>query len=238
MPGTNLTEQMRELQLKFTSADLGEYGIIPDAKAQEFIDLTVNQSELLKAVRRDTVDRPAGEYYSFDIPSGVIKTAQAEGTAHPAAGEDFDTGAFVIDRAYSYACKKIKTALRMTWETINWALTGPEFEDFLVQKWQQKLAENLEVLAIQGDSTLAGTDQIRGIDDGWVKQIDEAGVHVIDLQGAALDHTLWQRMRLVLLRDPVARMLCRQLYWFTTPTVLAVYQHYLSDRGDAPGRRR
>ncbi len=218
-----------------------DWGLLPEKKADEFIDITITNSALLKAAQTYRVKDRAGEFYSFDLPSPVLRAAQAEGATWPPTGTGWDTGSFVIDRPFKYSCNKVMTALSLTWETINWALTGPEFEQFLVNKWQTRLADDLELLAIQGDTTLS--DPLLKIDDGWVKQIEtstgagkmDLSAHIIDWQNKPVDHTLWQTMRLQLLRDPLARRLNKNLVWLCSPTVIAQYEHYLSDRGDGLG---
>ncbi len=253
MPQQTLKESIRKFTTDslrvFDSPDTFEWGLLPEAKADQFIDITISQSALLKAATTYRVKDRAGEFYSFDLPSPVIRAALSEGKEWPTdattpANRDnpYNTGSFSIDRPFRYSCSKIMTALNMTWETINWALTGPEFENFLVQKWQERMADDLELLAIQGDTSKTG-DPLLSIDDGWVKQIDTAtgagfvdhSAHIIDWEGKPIDHTLWQQMRLALLRDPLGRKLASNLYWFCNATVRAEYEHYLSDRGDTLG---
>ncbi len=229
-------EKLNEILNKFTSTDLGNYGILPAAKSDEFINLTIDRSALLKAATIQRVQDRAGEYYSFELSEGVLRAAQTEGTTWPPQGS-YDTGAFIIDRRFQYSCVKVVTALSMTWEMINWALPGPEFENFLVEQWQAKLKDSLERVAILGDTT--SQDNELKIDDGWLKQLltstGNYGAHIIDWQNGEITPELWHTMRLELVRDPLARKLCKSLYWFCSPTVPAQYEAYLASRQDALG---
>ncbi|MCS7240826.1 MAG: hypothetical protein NZ651_06250 [Candidatus Bipolaricaulota bacterium] len=236
------TDLLRQLQVKLSTQDLGEYGVIPIEKADNFIDLMVDESTLLKAVHREVVDNRAGEFYYFDLPGPVIAKGANEGQ-EPAGGWS-DTGEITIGKAFEFSCKKLRTHFALTWEAINWNLTGPEFEDFLVRRWTQAMRRDLEILAIQGDTTLTG-DQLRSIDDGWLKLIEEA--HTGNLAGHTInwvdddgnpkpvDHTLFQIAYKVFITDPVARMLAGNPVWIANPIVYAELMHYLSDRADALG---
>lgn len=236
----NYTDLLRQLQIKLDSSDLGQYGIMPIEKTDEFINLMLDQSVLLKSVTVQRVDNRAGEFYYFDLPGHVLIAGPAEGQ-EPEGGWQ-DTGSFTIDKAFSYTCKKISTYFAMTWEMINWALTAPEFEDFLVSRWSEAMRRDLEILAIQGDATKPG---FLGIDDGWLKIIESAQtgpfaakvINWVDDQGnpKPVDEKLFQVAYKTFLQDPLARMLTNTLRWIANPIVYTELMHYLSARQDALG---
>jgi hypothetical protein len=229
-------ELLREIEKKFTSTDLGTYGILPSEKADEFINLTLTQSALLNAVTVYRTDNRAGEFYVFDLPGHVIKAA-AEGTAW----DETDTGSFTTDKAFEYSCKKLVSAFRMTWETINWALNAPDFEDFIVQNWSRRMKDDLEVLALNGDSS--STDPFLGIDDGWLKLIEDGLAdtgQIIDWVDASgnpkpVDPALWQLAYKAFISNPYARAMVKNPVWITNPIVYVDYMHYLAEREDNLG---
>ncbi|MEN3011008.1 MAG: phage major capsid protein, partial [Candidatus Bipolaricaulaceae bacterium] len=235
------TDLLRQMQAKLSTTDLGAYGVIPIERVDEFINLVVDDSALLKVVHTQVVDNRAGEFVYFDLPGHVVVAAPAEGT-EPAAGWT-DTGSISVGKAFEYTCKKLATHFALTWETINWNLTGPEFEDFLVRQWSRAVRRDLEILAIQGDTS--STDPFLKLDDGWLKIIESA--HTGPLQGHTInwvdnngnpkpvDPTLVQVAYKVFIQDPVARMIAPNPVWIANPVVYADYMHYLSSRQDALG---
>jgi len=227
---------LREIEQKFTSTDLGQYGVLPDEKADEFIDLTLKQSVLLNNITVYRTDHKAGEFYVFDIPGHVLASA-TEGEVWNGT----DTGTFSIDRAFTYSCTKVKSAFRLTWETINWALTAPDFEDFLVQKWSGRLREDLEDLALNGDTT--STDPFYQLDDGWLKLIEEGLQNTgqiidwVDQTGTPkpVDVELFQRAYRAFVQNPYARVMARNPVWIANPIIYVDYMHHLATRDDNLG---
>lgn len=230
-------ELLREIEKKFTSTDLGTYGILPKEKANDFINLTLTQSALLSAVTTYQTDNRAGEFYVFDLPGHVIKAAPTEGSAW----DGTDTGSFTTNKAFEYACKKLISAFRMTWETINWALNAPDFEDFIVQNWSRRLKDDLEVLALNGDSS--SSDPFLSIDDGWLKLIETALtgsgqiINWVDTSGnpKTIDPTLWQLAYKAFISNAYARAMVKNPVWIANPIVYTEYMHYLASRSDNLG---
>lgn len=230
-------KMLRELQLKFDTSDLGSYGMVPEERVEEFLNITLDKSALLKAVTVQTVRDRAGEYVYFDVPGHVFVAAPAEGT-EPEDGLQ-DTGSIAVDRAFAYSCTKVQSYFALTWEMLNWNLEGEDFEDMLVQVWTRKLAEDLEALGILGDDS--SVDNFKRINDGWLTIIDQPGatnvINWVDQGGnpKELDHTLFQQAYKLFISDPYALNLAKNPQWIASPIIYTEYMHYLSDRGDALG---
>lgn len=252
---------LNELQVKLSTGNFTDWiGFLDQEKADEFIDLTIDQSALLKAATVERVDERAGEFYTMDLPYPVTRgrwgaagmtgpipyQAQPDGYNAPYENVEWstETGTYAVGK-FTYSCNKIVTYFEMSWEQINWNIEGPDFEDKLVRDWSKCLRRDLELLAIRGDKDVTLTNgfpedywrELYRIDDGWIKQILNINLtgHVIDwVQNSVpqpVDHTLWQKMRVAL----PTRWVDDNLYWIVSPRIIADYQHYLADRGDALG---
>lgn len=225
-------KKLQELfEVKLNTTDLGYYGILPVERSDEFIDLVVDESVLLKGVTTQRVSERAGEYVYFKIPNPVLAAA--------AEGQELteDTGAIDVGKAFEYNCVKISTRLSMTWEMINWNLTGPEFEDWLVRQWAERMSQDVELLALTGTGTGTG---FHAIDKGWLEIIKEANAHVInwvDSNGVPkpVDDKLFQQAYRTFIMEPLARILARNPVWMTNPVVYADFMAYLTSREDNLG---
>lgn len=168
--------------------------ILSRQQANAFIDLVVDSSVMLKSVRTSRIDFPSGEINRLDIGNIVTESVDATGTAthKPTASKiDYDT-------------KKLRSCFDITSDFTEDNLEGAGIRDKLLAMFTKRISMDLEILAIQGDSSLfpANVDgtlsqRLLGGNDGYLKLLKDgvpAGQQV-NAQGQNASTSLFYDMK-------------------------------------------
>lgn len=229
-----VAELLRE---KFLTSDISE-GLLPDEKADRFIDLLVDESALLSQVTVYRTNYRAGTFSSIDLAQPVTQSA-SEG-----ASAEEETGLPTVTAA-NYTCNKIRSAFYLTWEDLTWNLERGNFEDTVVRMWNRRMRMDLEMLGLHGDADKYANpdtayEKLVDIDDGWIElALNDANTHIVDFTDATsgepttVDTATWVKMYTAL----PERYKTGNLRWIAAPRIITDYRYYLASRntdlGDA-----
>lgn len=169
--------------------------ILSRQQADRFIDLVVDTSSLLKAIRVARIDHPSGEINKLDLGHIVTESARATGVAthKPTASKiEYDT-------------EKIRSAFDITSDFTEDNLEGPSVRDKLLTMFTKRIAIDVEILALEGDDDVVPVsgsatelkDRLIMSNDGFIK-ILEANVPAaqqIDAAGCAPSTALFYKMK-------------------------------------------
>ncbi len=146
---------------KITTGSLSGGGILNTQQAKKFITFIIDESVLKNNVRIRNMVGPVEEVDRLHIGTRVTK-AKAEGVTN--ASGDFVT---VSGSAITLNTVALITPWEITWETMEDNVEGGNFEDTLMQQIAAAMANDLEELAIQGDTE--SLDTYLALKDGWIK---------------------------------------------------------------------
>jgi len=144
--------------------------------ADHFINLVVDESELLKLVRVHRTDAPSGDLTKLNVTTYVTE----------AATENTDSGNTrrPSDTVVTFNTVKTRSALNVTGEWTEDNVGGQGGKAEALRAFYSAIANDMETLAIEGDSSNAGTtdyDRLVGANDGFhVLTTAAAGAHVVN----------------------------------------------------------
>jgi len=202
-------------------------------QADRFIDLVIDHSILLKNVRTRKVDHAKGEINKLNLGSIVTEGANvgltSVSTRTPSESKvDYDT-------------VKYRSAFDLVTDFVEDNIEGAGVRDTLLGMFSKRIAIDLELAAIEGDSSLTTGDaqsdsnNLLGANDGFLKILDDnvpAG-QKLDANGTASSKKLFHdAKRKVPIRFRVAMPDYR---WLVSPSVHDKWELDTSDRATNAG---
>lgn len=152
------------------------------------------------------------------------------------ASENSDNSAKISTpklNSLSLSATKVTSGWNTSTEFLQDNIEKDGFEDTLFEAMSQRIAQDLELLGIQGDDTISGTDEyslLLKVKDGWLKKA--LGGHVLDCGGAEISwnlfRALWEQLPKHARQDPGLR-------FFVSDTALVNWQAWLKQRETAGG---
>jgi hypothetical protein len=129
-----------------------------------------------------------------------------------------------VNVGVAFARVSLKTEkLRLDWElsteSLEDNLEGEALEDHIAKLMSGQAANDLEDLAINGDTDLTD-DALLSTFNGWRKRL-EAGGNVVDAEGAVVDRGVFNKALRAMPRKFMQRR--RNLKWFLNSTLIADY---------------
>ena len=209
------------------STDLASGGELLGYQADKFIDLTVDETRLMKMVRVEKMDVHKGEIDLMNLGEPVTESAS----------ENADSGNLYEPTLskVEFAVKKLRSAFDLTKEALERNIERESWKQNLYKSFAKRMATDLELLGIQGDESLTGTTAIQRLlkrNDGWYTQT--LGVaNEVDASGAHVSQQLFSDMVDAM---PSKYSMDRQNWVFLASP--KVYQHYanqVSGRATALG---
>lgn len=157
------------------TTDLAAGGLLSTGQADRFVDMSLDQSVMLKDAR---VVKMRSAVMELDriATSGRVSQLRSEGVAPASLSEP----AF---SKVTLTAVDIITPFEITMEALEDSIERGSLEDTVIRVMARQTATDLEELAIQGDSASADAF-LQGL-DGWRKLAD--GGNKVDLEGATLD---------------------------------------------------
>ena len=165
------------LQKAVDTTDLAGGGLLSTGQAERFVDMSLDQSVMLKDARIINMRSAVMELDKI-ATSGRVSQLRSEGIP-PAA---------LSEAAFSkvmLTAVDIITPFEITMEALEDSIERGQLEETVIRVMARQTATDLEELAIQGDETSADVF-LQGL-DGW-RVLAEDG-HVEDFEGATLDKT-------------------------------------------------
>jgi len=128
---------------------------------------------------------------------------------------------------------KLKSDWSITTETLQENIEGENFEDTVMDMMTKRIATDIELLGIQGDTNITpGTPltNLLSVADGWDKLTDSS--HLLDAAGATIEKEIFagaiRKMPEQYLQDP-------DLRWFMPRSVATDWAEYLASRETVGG---
>jgi len=167
--------QEEMLQKAIDTTDLADGGLLSTGQADRFIDMSLDQSVMLKDAR---VVRMRSAVMELDkiATSGRVSQLRSEGVAPESLSEP----AF---SKVTLTAVDIITPFELTMEALEDSIERGDLEETVIRVMARQTGTDLEELAVQGDTGSADTF-LQGL-DGW-RVLSEDG-HTVDFLGATLD---------------------------------------------------
>ena len=213
--------QEEMLQKAVDTSDLAAGGLLNTGQWDRFIDMSLDQSVMLKDAR---VVRMRSAVMELDkiATTGRVSQLKTEGVSPEALSEP----AF---SKVTLTAVDIITPFEITTEALEDSIERGELEETVIGVMARQSATDLEELAIQGDTD--STDDFLKGTDGWRVLADDG--HVVDLAGATLDKDGIASMYKAL-PDRYKRSHGDLRYYFA-PAAVQDWHDTFADRGTAAG---
>lgn len=152
-------------------------GLLNPEQAQRFLRQTFDATKLGGLVRHEMRKSKTGEINKIGIASRILRKKT----------ENTDDGyrAGVKTSQIEYATTAVRLPWEITEETLRENIEGQAFEGRVTDLMTTQLGLDLEDLYLNGDEATPDTDpdyDFLKVNDGWIKQISNAG-HVVDASG-------------------------------------------------------
>lgn len=207
------------------TSDLLSGGLLNPLQQSQFITLVKKFSVLLPQSRFIRMPRPLMDIDKLWVGEPVTESVD----------EATDTGN--LSRAkfqrITLQAKKVRSAWNITTEVLQGNIEQNDFEQTIMNTMVERIATDLEQLAINGDTTTTGTTPdarlLRRL-DGWALQTESA--HILDVKGASIQKGIFSEMKRVMPKqyknDP-------GLKWLTGDAIAVDWADVVSDRGTILG---
>ncbi len=208
-----------------TTSDLLNGGRLNEEQQARFITLVKRFSTLLPMTRFVTLPQSQMDIDKLHIGEPVTESAEENTDSSNQVRAKFNK--------VPIQAKKLRSQWQISTETLQDNIEQNNFEDTLMQAITERIATDLELLAIQGDTTIGSATPLERLLnrlDGWDKQTESA--HVIDARGANIQKGVWSEAKRTLPKqyknDPGLR-------WLVSDTIATDWMDTLSDRATGIG---
>lgn len=190
-----MRNRIEEYLKTLTTTELAAGGLLQPEQAERFLDFTLEYSTLLKEVRAEGKARNKGEVDTLNI-GGVCTVPASEPETESIDEKLPDFGKI------EFAMVKLRSAFNMSTETLldniesDIRVTGlpgkqqgeeppGDFRETLMRAYAKRIATDIELGAIQGDTAHTGTtmkDKLLKCNNGWLKmaQLPLDSCHIVD----------------------------------------------------------
>lgn len=207
----------------------GSGGLLNADQSNAFIDYMWDATTLGKTVRQIRMNSNTRDIDKMDLGTRI--------TRHASEGVDDSVNAVPTFSKIQVTTEKIRLDWELTKETLEDSIEGPNFEDHLARLMATQLGNDLEDLAMNGDTATASSDP----DYAFLKTFD--GYHtlattggratVIDNSGGYVDRDVFNNLFKTLPRKYKARR--DQLRFWTSSGLVQDYYYYLGTRTEESG---
>jgi HK97 family phage major capsid protein len=206
-------------------------GIIQGEQADKFIDMTIEDTQLLQVIRRHKTNKPSGELDKLSLDQPV-----SEGAA-----ENTDTGN-TSDVAFSkipWVTTKLRSAFDLSTEALEDNIEGQGLKQTVTNAFSKRIGNDHELLAIQGDKTAyAGNNTAMGrllkVLDGF-DVLTRTGCRYVDAAGANISKNIFSKMIKAMPVKYRNAGILKKLRFFVSPTVYQDYLDTLTERQTSLG---
>lgn len=223
--GKDKNEEIIEKTIE--TSDFLNSGLLNPEQQDRFIVLVKKFSTLLPMVRFVRMPQPKMDIDKLHVGEPVTESAD----------ENTDTGNLSKPKfnKVELVAKKVRSAWNISTETLQGNIEQNNFESTVMQAMTARIATDLEMLGIQGDSSIVGTDPVSRLLkrlDGWALQTEEG--HILDAGGEPIQKGIFAEMK---------RMMPKQyrndpgLRWIISDTIANDWLDTLADRETDVGDR-
>jgi hypothetical protein len=213
------SRELLEKVVSTTQIGAGGGGVLKPQQANRFLDYLVEQSVLLNDVRVVRMNNPTVEIDKVNVGTRIMRKAT----------EAVDDGTNVDPTFTKISMTTVK--LRLDWELSTEGLEdnieGTSLEDHVASLMARQTANDLEDLALHGDTT--SSDALLKSLNGYIVRA-RSDATVVDAAGANLTRSLFDRA----LRNLPNKYLQRrsQLSWYTSSSLIQDYIWSLANGSD------
>lgn len=186
-------------------------GLLKPAQADRFIDYMFDETVLGSQVRTFRMRENEVEVDRIAVGERIVRKATEAVDDHVNVGVAF--------AKVSLKTQKLRLDWELSTESLEDNLEGEDLEDHIARLMSSQAANDIEDVAINGDTALTG-DPLLSSFDGWRKQL-LAGANVVDAAGATVDRALFNNALKKMPRKFMQRR--RNLRWFVPSTVIQDY---------------
>jgi len=203
-------------------------------QSDRFIDLLVDESVLLKRIRRERKDNDKGEINKLDLGSIVTEGASATSTASTSVPSE---------SVVTYDMVKYRSAFDLRTDFLENNLERSAIRDKILGMFTKRMAIDSEMASIEGDDALVtGDDQtasnnLLGVNDGFNKILlaEVPAAQQIDAAGTAPSKALYYQMKRAI---PSRYRAAKPLYRWIAPSGpvdkwMLEWSDRVSDGGDS-----
>lgn len=213
------------IEKNIQTGDLTSGGQLNPLQQSQFITLVKKFSVLLPQVRFVRMPRPMMDIDKLWVGEPVTESVD----------EATDTGNLSKAKfqRITLAVKKVRSAWNITTEVLQGNIEQNDFEQTVMNTFIERIATDLEDLAINGDTTLVGTtprDRLLRRLDGFLKITDDA--HIFDVGGVSIQKGIFSAMKR---RMPKQYKNDPGLRWLLGDGLAVDWADVVSDRGTILG---
>lgn len=166
------------LQKAIDTASFLGGGTLNREQQTTFVNLVKKYSTILGAVRSERLTQASKDIDKLHVSEPITAGATENTPAASSLGR-VRTNQVHIDAT------KYRSNWEITTETLQQNIEQNDFEMTIIDSMAQRIATDIELAAIQGDASLAGTDRLSNllkVNDGWLVKAQSA--HILDAGGA------------------------------------------------------
>lgn len=213
------------LEKTIETGDLSSGGLLNAEQQDTFVALVKKFSVLLPQVRFVRMAQPQMDIDKLHIGEPVTI----------AVAENTDPGVFQKTKfnKVTLNAKKVQSAWNISTETLQSNIEQDGFEGTVMDAMVERIATDLELLAIQGDTTLVPADPFTALLvrlDGWAKQTD--GAHIVNAAGATITKGLFSAAKR---RLPKQYKADPGLRFMVSDAIATDWMDVIADRATASG---
>ena len=183
-----------ELSVTFGAKQLtlGDFNAVSlsNEDADRFIDLVVDETALLKAIRVHRTSNPSGDLSKLNVVGPITERAT----------ENTDSGntSEPVNTVVSFNTAKTRSAIDITGEVEEDTIEGGGVRTTIMNVMTKQIANDMEMLSIEGDDSVVGataTQRLLRTNDGFhILTAAGTGVHRVDAAGTRASYALLAEM--------------------------------------------
>lgn len=222
----------QEMILKsIETSDFGNGGLLTPKRQNQFIKLIRTYGKMIPMVRFERLSQSQMTLDKMHIGEPISESVDENTGTVGGGGNTSKASTSQID----LQTKKLKSGWNITTETLTENIEQSGFENSVMDGMTQRIATDLELLAIQGDATTysAATDVFGKLlkrCNGW--DVLTQSAHILDVGGSSIQKGIFAEMVKMMpqqyLQDP-------DLKWWVSKAIAIDWMDLLSDRGTALG---
>jgi len=183
-------------------------GLLAPEQADRFIDYMWDQTVLGGQVRTLRMRSTEQEFQTMGVGTRLMKVATE--------AVDTGTNVGVAFTKISIRTRKLRLDFEISSETLEDNLEGEALEDHIARLMAAQAGNDLEDVAINGDTALTGDPLLKAF-DGWKKRADTGG-HVVDHAGGNADLSIFNKAIKAMPRKYMVRR--PNLKFFSGPNII------------------